>query len=220
MGGMNKNRFGAYLVIGVIGCAVTTLAAVPPLPEVVSSHGRTATLLEKRVVRLHSAGQADLAFQVAIDIIKDDDFLSALQKAYAMMLPEGQEPEFTVKQTEPGQYAYVNRGGEQTRITEVHRAFANGCVELYLFSEGDRFFGRFEALTAITVMPAADDRVDWQVSVYAYPRNTISRLVARTGVVNRFFRSKTDEITDLAVRIGTFMTNQRKLSTVDQAHSG
>jgi hypothetical protein len=51
-----------------------------------------------------------------------------------MMLPEGQEPEFTVKQTGDGQYAYVNRGGEQTRITEVHRAFTNDCVERKLIT--------------------------------------------------------------------------------------
>lgn len=91
---------------------------------------------------------------------------------------------------------------------------------LYLFSEGDRFFGRFEALTAITAKPAGTDRIDWLVRVYAYPRNTFSRLVARTGVVNRFFRSKTDEITDLAVRIGTFMTNQQKMNVADKSHSG
>jgi len=205
----------------VMFCAVTTVEAKEPsLPEAVSSHVRTASLLEKRVVHLQSEGQAGLAFQVAIDIIHDDDFLFALQQAYALMLPEGETPEFTVKQTAPGQYAYVNRGGEQTTITEVHRAFQPGSVELYLFSEGDRFFGKFEALTAITVKPAGTDRVDWQVRVYAYPRNTLSRLVARTGVVNRFFRSKTDEITDLAVRIGTFMTNQQKMNIADKSHSG
>lgn len=208
IGGMNW--FGISLIVGLIGFAATRVEAGQPLPEAVSSHIRIAPLLEKRVVRLHSEGQADLAFQVALDIVRDEDFLSALQEAYALMLPEGQSPEFTVRQTIPGQYAYVNRDGEQTQVTEIQRAFRPGCVDLYLYTEGDRFFGRFEALTAITVRPAGTDRVDWQVTVYAYPRNVLSRLVARTGVVNRFFRSKTDEITELAVQIGTFMTNRQK----------
>jgi len=186
------------------------LLASTPLPRPVQEHPATTALLQRKMVRLQSSGQADLAFRIAVEIIHDDDFLFALQQAYAMLLPEGEQPEFTVKQTAPGQYAYVNRDGEQTQITEVHRVASPECVELYIFSEGDRFFGRFEALTAISVTPLETDQVDWQVKVYAYPHNLFSRLIARTGAVNRFFRSKTDEITDLAVQIGVFMTKQQK----------
>lgn len=194
--------------ITIYSIIILPLHASTQLPEAVQEHAATSSLLQKRVVRLQSAGQADLSFQIAIDIIHDDDVLFALQKAYAMMLPEGESPEFTVEQIAPGQYAYVNRDGEKTQISEVHRVSTPDSVALYIFSEGDRFFGKFEALTAITVKPIDNNQVVWQVKVYAYPYNALSRLVARTGVVNRFFRNKTHEITGIALKIGTFMTEQ------------
>ncbi len=192
--------FALLLLTGTLGFARESL------PEPVTKHDSVSQLLDKRFLRLASSGQAALTFSVAVGIIHEDDFLNALQIAYAEMLPEGESPEFTVQQTAPGNYAYVNRDGEKTTITEILRVIESDRVELYIFSTGNRFFGSFEALTAITVKPDTDESVLWDVKVFAYPRNLVSRIVARTGVVNRFFRNKTTEITELAVQIGAFLT--------------
>ncbi len=196
------------VVAGLLLVTAATAYARQNIAEAVSGQAHAASLLTKRTVQLYSTGRAALAYHVAIRMIEEDDILGALQEAYARMLPEGESPEFTVQQTAPRTYAYVNRDGEHTEIIEIHRVTKPEHVELYLYSTGNRFFGSFEALTAIRVKPADANEVDWEVAVYAYPQNILSRLVARTGVVNRFFRRKTNEITAIAVRIGTYMTTQ------------
>jgi hypothetical protein len=199
--------FGA---VALLAMSAVAAQATTDLPEHIRSHADVSGLLERKVVTLQATGRAALAYEIALDMIRADDFLHALQVAYAEMLPEGQSPEFTVQQTAPGKYAYVNRDGEHTTITEIHREIHPGHIDLFIFSTGDRFFGSFEALTAITVKSTdVDHEVDWAVRVYAYPRNVLSRLVARTGVVNRFFRSKTHDITQLAIQIGTYMTSRQ-----------
>ncbi len=202
------SKFTLCLITGALLLAEATTGAKQNLPEAVSGHSTISSLMAKRIVRLHSTGRAAVTYHVATRLIQEEDVLVALQQAYASMLPEGESPEFTIKQTAQGKYAYVNRDDEKTELTEILREIQPGHVEMYIYSTGNRFFGSFEALTAIRVQPAGPNEIDWEVHVYAYPRNLLSRLVARTGVVNRFFRSKTDEITDIAVRIATFMTTQ------------
>jgi len=201
------------LVAGLLILTAAAAGAKQDLPEAVSGHTTISSLLTKRTVRLHTTGRAAMAYHIATSMIQEDDVLDALQQAYASMLPEGESPEFTITQTGAGRYAYVNRDGEHTEITEILRVIQPEHVELYIYSTGNRFFGSFEALTAIHVRPASTNDIDWDVHVYAYPKNILSRLVARTGIVNRFFRSKTDEITEIAVRIGTFMTTQQAALT-------
>jgi hypothetical protein len=109
-----------YLVVfGVFVCANMVQAATPGIPQAVTNHASAARLLERRTVNLRSSGDAALAFPIAVGMIQDDDFLQALQEAYARMLPTGEAPEFTVVQIAPGRYAYVNREGERTAIEEV-----------------------------------------------------------------------------------------------------
>lgn len=176
------------------------------IPEAVLQHPDAARILKQRPIHLHSTGQAKIKFDVAHEILRDADFLGALQSAYAAMLPDGEKPEFVVVQTQPGHFAYENRYGEKTDIEQMFRQITQKEASVYLLSKGERFFGTFEAITAIEIRRCANDSVDWNVQVLAWPHNRFSRLIARTGVVNRFFRSKTSEITDLAVNIGMYLT--------------
>jgi hypothetical protein len=195
-----------YLVAGVMILAGTLAGAKQTLPESVSAHSAVSPLLEKRVVHLQSSGRSAVQYAVATRMLQQDDVLVALQDAYARMLPEGEDPEFKIKHVSEGRYAYVNRKKEKTELLEILRVVKPEHVELYIFSSGDRFFGSFEALTAIHVEPTNADEINWEVQVYAYPQNVLSRLVARSGIVNRFFRNKTREITKIAIRIAMYMT--------------
>lgn len=194
----------------ILVCAIGMTQSLPAdeMPDAVRQHPDAARIIERRSVRLQTGGQAALTFDVASNLIKADDFLGALQTAYAAMLPPGETPEFVVAQTEDGHFSYENRDGEKTAIEELHRQLSPQEARLYLLTKGDRFFGSFEALTAIEVRPRENNAVDWQVQVLAWPHNPFSRFVARTGIVNRYFRSKTDEVSELAVRIGMFLTQQ------------
>lgn len=201
-----KDKLARLVLVLTLAATMTTEVLSQEHPAPVLRHDRTTAILEKNTVSLVGNGTAPISFPVARSLVESDDFLSALQQAYAAMLPEGQSPEFVVTRTAPERYAYVNRAGEHTEIEEVYREIGTDTVLLYLFTEGSRFFGSFEALTVIRVLEVGPEAVEWEVEVFAWPHNRLSRLIARMGLVNRFFRNKTDELTLLAIRIGTFMT--------------
>lgn len=166
------------------------------------AHEPTQTLLSRHPIKLTGGGRVKISFQDAVDILEREDVLTAIQLGYAAQLPEGEEPEFTVTQTGPGQYHYVNRKGQETSIEEVMTQTVPGkSVELALYSEGIRFFGPYQSLCQIRVVPAGPGRVDYQVTVYARPDSGAVRLFARVTPVGLYFRHKLNEMTDLVIAV-------------------
>lgn len=194
-----------FLVVLFFGAAI---CGASELPLSVRQNSDAANVLKRRSVHLDSSGEARLSYPVASALLETDDFLGSLQAAYAATLPEGETPEFVVRQIETGHYAYKNRDGENTDIVELHRVVSPDSANVVLLTKGERFFGSFEALTMIQIKPVAGDKVEWTVQVLAWPHNFFSRMIARTGIVNRYFRSKTDDLIALTVKIGTYMTEQ------------
>ncbi len=168
----------------------------------VLKHEASAGLLDEKTIQLHTFGTADISFQEACDVLCRDDLLVAVQQGYAQTLPDDEEPEFVVTQLAAGQYRYVNRHGQETRIEEVSRALVSGeKVTIILYSEGRRFFGEYRSLCQVEVVPSGKGRVDYAVIVYAHPESTAVRLFVRLAPMELFFRHKMRELTDLVVDV-------------------
>ena len=170
------------------------------------SHAPTQELLSRNPIRLTGSGRAEISFVDAASILQRDDLLAAIQRSYAAVLPEGEAPEFTVTQTGPGAYHYTNRHGQETRIEEVlNETEAGERVEVAMYSEGDRFFGPYQSLCIVEVVPAGTNRVDYTVRVYARPESAAVRLFARITPVELYFRHKLKEMTGLVIDVCTHM---------------
>jgi hypothetical protein len=179
-------------------------------------HDPTQTLLSRNPIHLTGGGRVEIAFQDAVDILDREDLLTAIQLGYAALLPEGETPEFTVTKTGPGTYHYVNRKGQETSIEEVMtQTVPEKSVEVALYSEGTRFFGPYQSLCQIRVVPAGEGQVDYQVTVYARPDSAAVRLFARVTPVELYFRHKLNEMTGLVIAV----CNQiKKTETLEENH--
>lgn len=159
-------------------------------------------VLKEGTIKLNSSGNVDLSFKRACEVLCRDDFLSAIQDGYCQTLPEGEEPEFVVKQISPKIYHYKNEKGNDTRIEEVSREFELGeKVSLVLYSSGHRFFGEFQAVIRIDVVSLKNDQVSYSVSVCALPESKVVGFFARVMPVRTFFRHKTKHLTKLVVEV-------------------
>lgn len=163
------------------------------------------SVLEAHYIQAGGTGVVDIAFRDAVVLFERVNLLDDVQAAYARMLGEGAEPEFVITQESTNRWSYVNKAGHASVIEELHRAIqtnANHATVVY-FTEGERFFGKFRAVIEVAVRPEGDGASScYEVAVYAYPVNSFSRFFARhLGVIDRFFRDKTREITHLAVSI-------------------
>jgi hypothetical protein len=165
-------------------------------------HAASCTLLERKPLRLTAEGRADIPFEKACALLVRDDLLTAIQRSYAEGLPEGEAPEFTVKQLGPGQYSYTNRHGQPTTIQEVRTEQVPGeRITIALYSEGVRFFGEYQSLCEVEVVPDAEDSVCFSVIVYARPESGPVRFFARLAPVETYFRHKMKEMTGLVVDV-------------------
>ncbi len=161
------------------------------------------SVLNAHHIRITGEGQLDVSYEAARVLFEQDDILDAVQVAYAQLLEDGEAPEFVVEQRGHRHWGYVNKSGHQSEIIELHRQLEpDQAAELVLYSEGERFFGRFRAVIKVHVAPVSAEAIRYDVLVYAYPENAVSRFFARRlGIAERFFRHKTAEITGLATRI-------------------
>ncbi len=191
-----------------IAMMVSTAAVFCPAAsaDAWKAHAPAAELMHADPIHLTASGQLSVAYETACRMVMRDNFLETIQQGYAQTLPPGETAEFTVQQTAPGQYDYVNRKGRQTRIEElVRRMDPDGEVEMVLYTEGVRFFGPFQSLCLITARPAGPDAVDWSVEVYARPESAAVRWFARLTPVELFFRSKTRHMSELVAEVCTQM---------------
>lgn len=162
------------------------------------------SVAETEYIEIRGEGTLDVPCEAVQALFGRSDFLDTVQQAYADLLEEGEKPEFVVEQRATGHWAYVNKRGHHSEIRELYRLCApREGAHLVLYAEGERFFGRFRAVIEMEVVPVDDKSVSYRVKVYAYPENVVSRFFARhLGLAERFFRDKTDEMTDLVCRIG------------------
>ena len=180
--------------------------ALPTVDRIASDTGAVAVLAQRCIV-VTTTGQLALAYAGMARAFASPDLLGDLQREYAHQLPAGEQPEFVIRQTAPGFYHYVNRHGQESFIREVHRAEHAGPVtELVLHAGGRRFFGRYEAVIHVAVYPVEPGELGYTAIVHAYPENGVSRFLARhLGLVERYFRSKTEEIEALSSRLGAVL---------------
>jgi hypothetical protein len=149
-------------------------------------------------------GRIDIAFADAVTMFQQPDLLDLIQTEYARQLPKGEKPEFTIKSCGTNAWSYVNKDKQYSEIHEISRAVtaSNDCVDLVYYSRGKRFFGWFRAAIAVRLTRADAESSAYEVKVWAFPESTVSRFFARhLGLVEDYFREKTDSMTALTVKI-------------------
>lgn len=182
---------------------VLSLAAIE-LPETVAlvSDDLSSTLLKKKFIFAETGGTVPVSIQSAVPVLEQPGFLTRVQEEYEKLLPPGKRPEFTVQQSSSNTWFYINQKQERTDITETASCMSgDGIFNLAYYTQGRRFFGFYQAVIHIRLAGTGDSTV-YTVAVYAYPENGISRFFARhLQLVEKYFRSKTGEISALAVQI-------------------
>jgi hypothetical protein len=180
-------------------------AAEVNLPAELRELPLTLSVTSHHYIHIKGEGRVEVPYPDALRLLTTEDLLTRIQEAYADLLPEGESPEFVIELKEPGSYQYRNRKKEETRIVEMlRRPHPETGMELVLFSAGERGFGAFRAITHVRVRADGEQEGHslWSVEVYAYPENRFSRFFARNlGIADRYFRSKTEEISVLAREI-------------------
>ena len=206
------HRWCALLAVCVCAMAATgrneaisqTATSATACERLVRLHAPSAALLTKHTIPVHRTGTLAINPADACALLARTNLLDLVQQQYARQLPAGQSPEFVVRNTGTNTYAYVNRHGQHSKITEVGRLpLAGDGFAILFYTCGERDFGSFESLAAITVAPLPEaGHCRYEVIVHAYPHGRVRRFIARhLRLVERYFRDKTSEmetlITDL-----------------------
>jgi hypothetical protein len=179
------------------------------LSKEVMQHNAVAELMEEPVIHIATGGSAEMSFEDTCRLLNREDLLTALQQGYAAVSLNNEPPEFVITQTGPTFYHYVNRHDQETRIEEVSRHLVErDRIVVAYYTEGKRWFGTFRSICQIVIVPQGSERVDYSVSVYAYPESRTIRFVSKMAPVKRFFRSKTDEMTSLGMDICEWMVSE------------
>jgi len=185
---------------------ILALLACTAFGSGLETHAPTQELLARKPSCLTGGWRVSIPFEDALHILGRKDMLTAIQRSYAAVLPEGEVPEFTVQKTGPGTYYYVNRHGQETAIDEVLiEAVSGERVRVVLYSEGRRFFGNYQSLCEVEVDPAEEGQVDYTVTVYARPESGVARFFARITPVETYFRHKLKEMTGLVIDVCSHM---------------
>lgn len=211
---MNRHGILYVLVTTLLLAHVIRASETPSFKE----SPRYQSVLRSKYIRISGEGRLGVSYEAARLLFEKDDMLDAVQQAYGELLAEGEQPEFVVKQHGPRHWGYVNKSGHNSEIIELHRRMEPGKpAELVLYTEGERFFGNFRAVINVNVEPVSSEEIRYDVLVYAYPDNAVSRFFARhLGIAERFFRHKTDEITELATRICRHMLSNERATRLPQ----
>lgn len=185
---------------------VPSLAAPPPsLSACVAGHAAASALLKPNTIRVRDGGNLAVQFESVVRLLEEPDLLRRIQDEYARTLPAGASPEFMIQTDGDRTWSFVNRHGQTSRVEEVARiadSANRGGVRFIFYARGERFFGDFESLTDIQARPDENGGVRYEIEELAYPHSAVIRFFTRQlGLVERFFRSKTREIEDLAVVI-------------------
>ncbi|MBC8205641.1 MAG: hypothetical protein ISR85_00725 [Kiritimatiellales bacterium] len=183
------------------------ICSAAALEDLAAGHAESEALLKKKkVIHLSAAGDAEMDIQSAETLLNKNDLLLTVQRAYDDLLPAGTEKKAVIRKTREGVYFYQNRKGRTTHVEEVSRRCEPGQVTVLYYAEGERVFGRFQTLAQVVLTEKSEGRCTYEVTVAAYPEASLIRWLGRAGVMNRFFRSKTDELIDLAVAVADQIT--------------
>jgi hypothetical protein len=196
------------LIFTVLAVAVSGSSIELPETSALVTDDRSQLLLNRNFIFAQTKGAVPVPVGAAINMLKQADFLTRVQEEYANTLPPGKLPEFTVQQSSSNTWYFINARQERTDITEVAQCESGtGRFDLAYYTEGRRFFGFYQALIHVR-LSGSGSSTDYTVAVYAYPENGLSRFFARhLNLVDKYFRSKTDEISGLAVQISTRLCN-------------
>lgn len=171
--------------------------------------GAAKELLENRKPILATIeGEVPVSYAKAVMLFERPAFLQDIQDAYAEELAEDGTPEFTIHQTSSNTYFYVNKNGERTDIEEVVRKTTEdgSAMDLVFYSTGKRSFGNYRALIHAHMVSFGTNTTHFKAVVYAYPENAVGRFLARhLGIVERYFRGKTGEMTGIITTIAQRM---------------
>jgi hypothetical protein len=169
-------------------------------------------LLERKFIYAETDGTVPVRFCSAISVLQEPSFLARVQEEYEKTLPPGSHPEFTVQQSATNAWFFINKKQERTDITEVAGGFAGAdTFDLAYYTQGCRFFGAYQALVHVRLARSGNE-TGYTVAVYAYPENGLCRFFARhLQLVEKYFREKTGEISETAVRISTRLCREESL---------
>jgi hypothetical protein len=192
-----KPRIYLLLIWGLAAAATQAQS----LERRAAGHAAAERLLTRKVIRLSAEGASELSFGTVQELLQREDLLMLIQQNYADTLPAGEKAEFTIREAGAGHYFYVNRHQQETQIHEIYRRQESEGRQVFLYyTEGRRFFGRFESLTQITLKPEPDG-LRYAVEVAFFPEQRMFRWLARTGPVRRYVSEKTRELMDLAMTL-------------------
>ena len=192
-----------WLPSAVDARALDTLALLEPGPSL-------ALLQNKKPIYAESGGQVPVSYGRVLTVLQQPDLMNNVQQAYSELIVEGEAPEFSIRQTSSNTYFYINRKGERTDVTElVRKQTSEENFEIVLYSAGERFFGRYEALIHVRIEAEAARQSRFSASVYAYPENAVSRFFARhLGLVERYFNKKTKQMTGMITTIACSLCDE------------
>lgn len=172
----------------------------------------SCALMEQKFIYAETDGMIPVGFCSAISVFQQPEFLTRVQEEYEKTLPPGKRPEFIVQQSATNTWFYINKKQERTDITEVAgRITGADTFDLAYYTHGRRFFGTYQALIHIRLVQRGDE-TEYTVAVYAYPENGLCRFFAQhLPPVEKYFRDKTGEISETAVRISTRLCREEDL---------
>ena len=194
------------LIFSLLLTVVSTSSGLETLSLL--DEGRARLLLEKKnPIQADVKGRIAVSFDTMLGLYESPSMLLRIQQIYRdyVVGPEGVE--FEVVEVRSNFYAYVNRNEERTIIEECCRLKPNeDQFDLVLYTEGKRFFGAYEAVIHVQLERGLNQSL-YQATVYAYPRNGLSRFFGRyLGLIERFFKQKTAEMELLTVEIAQYMS--------------
>jgi len=199
-------RVHLFAILLILSAPVFALST-PDTKEFVSDD-LSCALMEQKFIYAETGGAVPVSFCSAVSVLHQPAFLTRVQEEYEKMLPAGKLPEFTVQQSSTNAWFYINKKQERTDIAQVaSRITGADTFDLAYYTHGRRFFGMYQALIHVR-LTGSGNSTDYTVAVYAYPENGFSRFFARhLKLVERYFHSKTAEISAIAVQISTRLCN-------------
>lgn len=163
------------------------------------------SVLDRRHIHIETRDTVPVEFERALTEFLRDDALTNVQREYMRLLPEGEVPEFTIRELAGKAYCYTNKHGRTSRVWEIAKAAREaGAFDVVYYARGERFFGWFRAVIHLSAARTPGGEVTYRLDVYAQPESALQRfVVTRLGLVTAYFQSKTEVVADLAEQICT-----------------
>jgi hypothetical protein len=205
-------RVRVRLLVILLMLSARVFALNTPDTRSLVSDDLSCALLEREVIYAETDGIVPVSFCSAVSVLQQPEFLTRVQEEYQKTLLPETRPEFIVQQSATNAWFYINKKQERTDIAEVaSRITGTETFDLAYYTQGRRFFGTYQALIHIRLVRSGNE-TGYTVAVYAYPENGFCRFFARhLNLVEKYFREKTGEISETAVRISTRLCREEDI---------